>query len=262
MKEHRSGKSRGGARAGTRARRAPAAAADPQLLYGVHSVLEACKASPGRVREIFATTNVIRSHGEVLARAACPVTDTAPARIAAMLPAGAVHQGLAARCAPLPELTIGDLGDNDLVLVLDQVTDPHNVGAILRSAAAFAAGALIVPARGSPEPGGVLAKSASGGLEHVLLIRVTNLARALEQLNDRGYMTVGFDSEAAESLDEIELTRPLALVLGAEGKGLRRLTREKCTLLARLDMPGAIKSLNVSNAAVLALYAARLKTGG
>lgn len=243
------------------ARQRPAHQADSDMLYGIHSVLEACKGRQGRITMLYATKNVINGHGEILKLAGCQITDTAPAQIAAMLPQGAVHQGLAAKSAALPELAIEDLAPEGTVLVLDQVTDPHNVGAILRSAAAFNAKALIVPARGSPEPGGVLAKSASGGLEHVPYIKVTNLARGLEALHSLGFMTVGFDSEADRALEEIDLSQPLALVLGAEGKGLRRLTRETCDHLARLDMPGPIKSLNVSNAAALALYAARLKTG-
>lgn len=249
------------AKPGSRPRHKQHSSTDSALLYGIHPVLEACKGHAGRVKTIFASANVIHTHGDVLRRAGCEIIDTAPGKIAAMLPDGAVHQGLVARCAPLPELDIGDLAPEGTVLVLDQVTDPHNVGAILRSAAAFDVKALIVPARGSPEPGGVLAKSASGGLEHVPLIRVTNLARAMEQLSDSGFMSVGFDSEAELPLEDLQLTQPLALVLGAEGKGLRRLTREKCGFLARLDMPGKIKSLNVSNAAVLALYAARVKSG-
>jgi 23S rRNA (guanosine2251-2'-O)-methyltransferase len=145
--------------------------------------------------------------------------------------------------------------------VLDQVTDPHNVGAVLRSAVAFGAGALITTARHSPHESGVLAKSASGALELVALVTVQNLARALTGLNDQGFMTVGLDSQGSEDLGAMTLRQPLALVLGAEGKGLRQLTRETCQTVARLDMPGEIKSLNVSNAAVLALYIGASRLG-
>jgi 23S rRNA (guanosine2251-2'-O)-methyltransferase len=140
--------------------------------------------------------------------------------------------------------------------VLDQITDPHNVGAILRTAAGFAVAAIVTTARHSPEATGVLAKSASGALEYVPIVTVQNLARALEALRERGYLLVGLDSTGDADLGETALRAPLALVLGAEGKGLRALTRETCEIRARLALPGVLKSLNVSNAAAVALYAA------
>jgi 23S rRNA (guanosine2251-2'-O)-methyltransferase len=166
-----------------------------------------------------------------------------------------------AEADPLPSPDISSLKQEGIVLVLDQITDPHNVGAILRSAAAFAVKAIVTTARHSPEATGVLAKSASGALELVPLVLVQNLARALTELNERGFLTVGLDSEGSEDLSRVELREPLALVLGAEGKGLRQLTRETCATVARLDMPGEIKSLNVSNAAVLALYVGASRLG-
>jgi 23S rRNA (guanosine2251-2'-O)-methyltransferase len=168
---------------------------------------------------------------------------------------GAVHQGVAVVADPLPEVDLSDVEDAALVMVLDQVTDPHNVGAILRSAAAFGCAALILTERHGPADSGVLAKAASGGLEHVALVRVKNLARALDELADLGFQRLGLDSQHAEPLETVDPVEKTALVLGAEGKGLRRLTREKCDRLVRLDVPGPIKSLNVSNAAALALYA-------
>ena len=173
----------------------------------------------------------------------------------------AVHQGLLAEADPLPSPDIDTLAQEGIVLVLDQITDPHNVGAIMRSAAAFAVKAIVTTARHSPEATGVLAKSASGALELVPLVTVQNLARALTEMNDQGFLTVGLDSQGGENLGAVALRQPLALVLGAEGKGLRQLTRETCSVVARLDMPGEIKSLNVSNAAVLALYIGASKLG-
>jgi 23S rRNA (guanosine2251-2'-O)-methyltransferase len=173
----------------------------------------------------------------------------------------AVHQGLLAEADPLPALDIDDLPQDGIVLVLDQITDPHNVGAILRSAAAFAVKAVVTTARHSPEATGVLAKSASGALELVPLVIVQNLARALNEMKEHGFLTVGLDSEGGTNLAETELRAPLALVLGAEGKGLRQLTRETCGTVARLDMPGEIKSLNVSNATALALYIGASRLG-
>jgi 23S rRNA (guanosine2251-2'-O)-methyltransferase len=170
------------------------------------------------------------------------------------------HQGLMLEARPLPEADIADIEvKSGVVLALDQITDPHNVGAILRSAAAYGVDALIVTERHSPEFSGVLAKAASGALEHVTIVSVVNLARALDQLRERGFALVGLDSEGAASLEDMPLTKPLVLALGAEGKGLRRLTRERCDQVARLDMPGPIKSLNVSNACVAALTILRLR---
>lgn len=181
--------------------------------------------------------------------------------LAQRLPAGAVHQGIAALVAPLEEPMLEDLlarcSDDALVLALDQVTDPHNVGAILRSAVAFGAGALITTARHSPQESGVLAKSASGALEHIDHIEVKNLAEALGELHEAGFQTIGLDSDGPAELEKTFSGDRIALVLGAEGKGLRQKTRETVTALARLDMPGAIRSLNVSNAAAVALYAVR-----
>jgi 23S rRNA (guanosine2251-2'-O)-methyltransferase len=185
-----------------------------------------------------------------------------PDTIAGILGPDAVHQGLLAEADPLPSPHIDDLAPHGIVLALDQITDPHNVGAILRSAAAFAVTAVVITARHSPEATGVLAKTASGALEHVPLVTVANLARGLASLKDRGYLLVGLDSSGDRDLAAAALRAPLALVLGAEGKGLRQLTRTSSDIVARLDLPGAIKSLNVSNAAALALYVANAKLTG
>ena len=168
----------------------------------------------------------------------------------------AVHQGVLIESKPLTPKPLNSLGDTKLVLVLDQVTDPHNVGAIMRSAVAFGAGALITTSRHSPNESGVLAKSASGAIENIDHIEVRNLADALQTLTKSGFQTIGLDSEGPDVLEKSFTGDRIALVLGAEGKGLRQKTRDTVDTLARLDMPGVIKSLNVSNAAAISLYAA------
>jgi 23S rRNA (guanosine2251-2'-O)-methyltransferase len=161
-----------------------------------------------------------------------------------------------AEADPLLSPELEELDAAGIVLVLDQITDPHNVGAILRTAAAFGVRAVVTTWRHSPEATGVLAKSASGALEYVPVVTVQNLARALAALRERGYVLVGLDSRGDADLRETALRAPLALVLGAEGKGLRPSTRASCDAVVRLDLPGRIKALNVSNAAALALYVA------
>ena len=223
------------------------------LIYGFHSVAAALKAPRRELIRLYATAAAAeRLSGEIAARG-LETRIMTPEDISARSPREAVHQGLLLEARPLAPIDIAELPANGLVLVLDQITDPHNVGAILRTGAAFAVDALVTTERHSPDFAGALAKSASGGLEHVPICSVPNLARALADLGDMGYWRIGLDSEATVQLTDETLTRPLALVFGAEGKGLRRLTRERCDRLARLDLPGAIKSLNVSNACAIAL---------
>jgi 23S rRNA (guanosine2251-2'-O)-methyltransferase len=233
----------------------------PVILYGWHTVAAALANPERQIRKLFLTENAARRLADENIDTRVPPEIVRPNTIDARLGPDAVHQGLLAEADPLPSPGIDELPEDGIVLVLDQITDPHNVGAILRSAAAFAVKAIVTTARHSPEATGVLAKSASGALEMVPLVTVQNLARALNELNDRGFMTVGLDSEGSEDLGAVVLQEPLALVLGAEGKGLRKLTRETCSVVARLDMPGEIKSLNVSNAAVLALYIGASRLG-
>jgi 23S rRNA (guanosine2251-2'-O)-methyltransferase len=234
---------------------------DPVILYGWHTVTMALANPERRIRKLLVTENAARRlEEETIATRVTPEI-VRPSEIDRLLGPDAVHQGLFAEADPLPSPDIETLPQEGMVLVLDQITDPHNVGAIMRSAAAFKVNAIVTTARHSPEATGVLAKAASGALELVPLVTVQNLARALTALNERGFMTVGLDSGASENLYQIALRRPLALVLGAEGKGLRQLTRETCSAVARLDLPGEIKSLNVSNAAVLALYVGATRLG-
>ena len=226
------------------------------ILYGWHTVAAALANPKRTVRKITATENAARRLTEE--GLTLPVTPeiVRPEAIAARLSPDAVHQGLLVEADPLPSPELEEIAPAGLLLVLDQITDPHNVGAILRTAAGFAVAAIVTTARHSPEATGVLAKSASGALDYVPIVTVQNLARALGEMKERGYLVIGLDSTGDADFAEVALTSPLALVLGAEGKGLRQLTRTTCDRVARLDLPGKIKSLNVSNAAALALYVA------
>ena len=226
------------------------------ILYGWHTVKAALENPARRIRRLFATENAARRLAEDGLAPGVETELVRPDAIAHRLGPDAVHNGLLAEADPLPSPELDELEPAGIVLVLDQITDPHNVGAILRTAAGFAVAAVVTTARHSPEATGVLAKSASGALEYVPIVTVQNLARALELLRERGYLLVGLDSTGDIDLGDAPLRAPLALVLGAEGKGLRQLTRATCDRVARLDLPGRIKSLNVSNAAALALYIA------
>jgi 23S rRNA (guanosine2251-2'-O)-methyltransferase len=228
----------------------------PAVLYGWHTVTAALNNPARHIRKLLVTENALRRLTEEGIKLPLEPELVRPDALAARLTPDAVHQGLLAEADPLLSPAIEELPENGIVLVLDQITDPHNVGAMLRTAAAFAVAAVVTTARHSPEATGVLAKSASGALELVPIVIVQNLARGLAELKERGFLLVGLDSDAKDDLASLELRTPLALVLGAEGKGLRQLTGETCDRLARLDLPGEIKSLNVSNATALALYIA------
>jgi 23S rRNA (guanosine2251-2'-O)-methyltransferase len=245
-------------RPGSRPRRDEA---DTVVLYGWHPVREALANPRRRIHRLLATENGVQR----LRQAGVPLPVdpeiVRPPVIDRLLTPDAVHQGLYLEADPLEAPAFGDLGPGDVVVVLDQVTDPHNVGAIVRSAAAFGARALVTTERHSPAATGVLAKAASGGLEHLPIVHVRNLGEALEEMGRDGVYRVGLDSDGPDRLEATTLTGPIALVLGAEDKGLRARTRSLCDVLARLDMPGAIKSLNVSNAAALALYVATSRLG-
>ncbi|CAA7625400.1 rRNA methylase [Candidatus Terasakiella magnetica] len=228
-------------------------------IYGTHAVYAALDNPQRKIRRLIATSEAAKTLADTRrqTRAVEPVERI---EIDRQLPPGAVHQGLAALVEPLPGMGIEDVArsasmrDSAVVVILDQVTDPHNVGAILRSAAAFGAMAVIVPDRHAPEETGALAKSASGALERMPLVRVTNVVRALDELKTAGFWTAGLAADAPKTLAEAKLSGRVALVLGAEGEGLRRLTREHCDHLVRLPMTGEMESLNVSNAAAIALY--------
>ncbi len=233
----------------------------PVIMYGWHTVTAALQNPARHLRKLLATENAARRLTDEGIKSAIAPEVVRPSAIAERLLPDAVHQGLYLETDPLEAPTVENLPAKGVVLVLDQITDPHNVGAIFRSASAFAATAIVTTARHSPEATGVLAKSASGALEWVPILSVQNLARAIASLKERGFLVVGLDSEAEDALSAIPLSAPLALVLGAEGKGLRHGTRIVCDRLAQLDLPGVIKSLNVSNAAALSLYIATRAVG-
>ena len=231
---------------------------DSDSVYGFHAVLAALQSRRRRLIAIHATEAAAARLAAAIATAGLNVRLVTAEELSRRLGAQAVHQGVLLEAGPIEPIDLGDIEDRSgLVLVLDQITDPHNVGAILRTAAAFAVDALVTTTRHTPEFSGVVAKAASGGLDHVPVAEVVNLARALDELGSMGYWRIGLDSEGSTPFGSVAVQRPLALVLGADDKGLRRLTRERCDVLARLDMPGAIKSLNVSNACAVALTLAR-----
>ena len=240
-------------------------AEDPNAyyVYGLHPVRHALLNPARRKSVLHATANALQRldlEGQIPAEV--EVVEAQPKALDRLVGSDAVHQGCVLAVEPLSPRRLEELAESNLLLLLDQVTDPHNVGAIMRSAVAMGAGALITTSRHSPAETGVLAKSASGALDLIDHIEVRNLAETLEALNGLGFATIGLDSEGPHSLENtIAAGSRVALVLGSEGKGLRQKTRETCTALARIDMPGEIKSLNVSNAAILALYIARNRNG-
>ena len=232
-------------------------------LYGLHTVEFALKNPRRAALRLLATRNAQARLAERFPEGKLPIAaeEASPYVLDRLLGSEAVHQGCALEVQPLKPLTTLELSGARIVLALDQVTDPHNVGAILRSATAFGADAVLTTTRHSAAESGVLAKSASGALDVVPVTTVRNLGDTLEEMKAAGFTVVGLDSEAPEPLDEVRLAAPVCLVLGAEGKGLRQRTRELCDVLARIDMPGEIKSLNVSNAAVLSLYVGASRLG-
>ena len=228
-------------------------------LYGRHAV-EAALANPRRsCHRLLATADAHTRLGAAAERAGVEVSVVERAAIDRLLGEGAVHQGLALSVAPLPAFdlrrTCAPEPGRNVVLVLDQINDPHNLGAILRSAAAFDARAVVLPERRSAELGGVVAKAASGALDLVPVVEVVNLARALDELAALGYWRVALEAAATATPDDVPATDNLALVLGAEGSGLRRLVRERCDVAVRLPIAPQMASLNVSVACGIALYA-------
>ncbi len=233
-------------------------------LFGVHAVAAALANPARRTHRLLLDSD---SAQELLARltpaegALPPMSRLSRRELTALVPEGAVHQGVVLEADPLPGHALEDLRGPGCVVALDQVTDPHNVGAILRSAAAFGALGVLITDRHAPAETGTLARAASGGLDLVPLVRVANLVRALESLKSDGFWIYGLADEAGEALGSVAVPESRVLVLGAEGPGLRRLTREACDGLVCLPTDPRMPSLNVSNAAAVALYALRPRDG-
>ncbi len=228
-------------------------------LWGWHAVLAALAngdrtgfkrllVAPAKVREVEAAAHRLKLRPELLENP----------EIARALPSGAVHQGVALLAEPLEGESLAFFAEHPrgVLLMLDQLTDPQNVGAVFRSAAAFGARGIILQDRHAPALTGALAKAAAGAIDILPHARVTNLSRALTELTEAGWRAVGLDGKAAQTLEQVLDARPTILVLGSEGEGLRRLVAEHCDSLARIPMPGGFESLNVSNAAAVALYEA------
>lgn len=225
--------------------------------WGRHAIAAALANPKRNIKKISGTRDAVAS---LNLSPEIPVVYCDVADLGRMIPRDAPHQGLVADLDPLPDIWLGDLLDSAAekgrpVLVLDQVTDPHNVGAILRTAAAFDAAAIVTQDRHAPPESGTVAKSASGALEIVPWIRVVNLSRALDEIADAGYWRIGLDGQGDQFLSEAMGNSKLALVMGAEGEGLRQNVAAHCDAIARLPMSEQMESLNVSNAAAIALYA-------
>ncbi|MGA7327859.1 MAG: 23S rRNA (guanosine(2251)-2'-O)-methyltransferase RlmB [Rhodomicrobium sp.] len=240
-----------------------------RAIYGIHAV-EAALSNPRRtILHAYFTENAFAKLGKYATGRAIETSLLQPAEFDALLGADTVHQGAALHVESLPQPRLEDFlaalpdGEGAALAMLDQVTDPHNVGAVLRSAAAFGIAALIVQERHSPPLTGTLAKAASGAVEHVPVLAEVNLSRSLASLKDFGFQCIGFDSDAGAPFVDAALEQSrIAFVFGAEDRGLRRLVREGCDAVYALSVPGKIKSLNVSNAAAIVFYeAARAGSG-
>ncbi len=220
-------------------------------IYGKHSAIAALNNPARTISRLVASKNTA---AELKLPNNAEIMDEV--RIAALVGKDAVHQGIAVQTSQLEETELRDIELGNLVILLDQVTDPHNVGAILRTASAFAATAVITTERNSPSETGVLAKAASGALEYIEYIRTGNLSEAMLYLKKQGFWIAGLDGESDNSIEEIKAYEKLAIVMGAEGQGLRHKTREYCDFLVKIPMDERQESLNVSNAAAIALWEA------
>lgn len=245
-------------------RRSETTPTDTLTLYGIHAVAAALANPKRHITRLLATENAEQRLADAISARSLAVERVRPKDLDRLLGPDTVHQGIAAEADPLPEPELADLvaaarANGAPLIVLDQVTDPHNVGAILRSAAVFGAAGLVTTRRHSPPLNGTLAKSASGALELIPVALVQNLARSLDDLKEAGVTVVGLDGAAGTLLDDHPLAGVVAFVLGAEGKGLRQLSRETCSSIVRIGTSDTLASLNVSNAAAIALHLASMR---
>lgn len=235
--------------------------AETLWLFGLHAVRDAL-VNPARIKlRLVVTKNAADRLGDAIEEGGLDPEIADPRKFSAPLDPGSVHQGAALEVKPLDWGPLVDIAvEGGVILCLDRVTDPHNVGAILRSAEVFGARAVIAPIRHAAPETGALAKTASGALERQPYLRVKNLATSMEELRKMGYRLIGLDGTADQTLEEVlPAGGPVALILGAEGPGLREKTKETCDVLAKIAFSGDFGSLNVSNAAAVALYATNVK---
>lgn len=238
----------------------------PPWLYGRHAVIAALQNPKRNCLRLILSEDFRKTHGQELQEALDaternrPEPELRSRQEIEEITGGGVHQGIALQADPLPRLNIEDIlpdlaeQSHSVIVALDQATDPQNIGAILRSAAAFGASAVIIPDKNAPEVTASMAKAACGAVERLPFIRITNLSRTLDQLKEEGFWSVGLDGYAQNTLSKIDLKGKTVLVMGSEGSGLRRLTREKCDFLAKIPISQAVESLNLSNATAVSLY--------
>lgn len=229
-------------------------------IFGTHAVQAAWANKARFVHALYITADALKDFDTDSAAKRPAPTIVTREELDRALPPGTVHQGIALSSQALDDASIedlirdGEMKSKSLILILDQVTDPHNIGAILRSACAFGADGMVLQRKHAPEVTGTLAKTACGAVEHVPMAYETNLSRAIETLQEAGYFVIGLDEHGEKTIANLPAYDRCALVLGAEGPGLRRLIKENCDVLARLPMKGPMPSINVSNAAAVALY--------
>ena len=245
---------------GRRSGRVKGAGGGAIWLYGRHPVFAALANPTRQIERLLATPSLLESEGEqleALIKGRFPIEEADPKQLDRLIGPDSVHQGLAIAARPLDQPDVAELrpaSDAATVVVIDQATDPRNVGAVIRAAAAFSATAVVTTARSAPEETGALVKATAGTFEQIAYVQATNLARAIRTLQEAGYWTVGLDGASETGLADAPFDRPTALVIGAEGRGLRRLTAEACDALVRIPIAESVESLNLATAAAIALY--------